>query len=80
LPLEQQTVPKPLKCDQLFYTHFQKKPILRFQFAKEAAPSVKEFMLNLDQQASTFDLDESKNFSDNRFLDPTQSKNAYLTH
>ncbi|CAI2187569.1 14043_t:CDS:2 [Funneliformis geosporum] len=79
LPLEQSQVPhNGSKCDQLDYTHFQKKPILRFKFARASANLVKEFMLNLDNQAQTLDLDEAQNFTDNRFPDPLQSRNAYL--
>lgn len=81
LPLESQKVPhSSQKCDQLPYTHFQKKPVLRFQFAKENANLIKEFILNLDQQAQEFDLDEKQNFQDNRFINPTKSRNAYLNH
>jgi hypothetical protein len=80
LPLEQPTVPKPLKCDQLSYTHFQKKPVLRFQFTKDQAETIRNFMLNLDSQAQTFDIQEKQNFSDNRFTDPLQSRNSYLNH
>jgi hypothetical protein len=81
LPLEQPTVPKSAsKCDTLAYTHFQKKPVLRFQFAKETAHLIKEFILNLDQQSQEFDLDESQTFQDNRFPNPIQSRNAYLNH
>jgi hypothetical protein len=72
-------VPKsPQKCDQLFYTHFQKKPILRFKFTKNNANLVKEFILNLDQSAETFDIEEKQNFQDRRFPNPIQSRNAYL--
>jgi hypothetical protein len=79
LPLEQPIVPhNGSNCDQLDYTHFQKKPILRFKFARTSANLVKEFMLNLDQQAEIFDLDEAQNFTDNRFSDPLNSRNAYL--
>jgi len=80
LPLEQTQVPKPLKCDQLSYTHFQTKPILLFKFSPNQAETIRNFILNLDQQAQTFDLDGSKNFQDNRFTDFPQSRNAYLTH
>jgi hypothetical protein len=80
LPLEQSKVPKAFKCDQLSYTHFQKKPTLRFKFAKENAPLIKEFMLNLDQQSQEFNLDEKQNFIDHRFTDQIQSRNAYLNH
>ncbi|CAI2192609.1 12907_t:CDS:1, partial [Funneliformis geosporum] len=79
LPLEQPQVPhNGSKCDQLDYTHFQKKPIIRFKFARARASLVKEFMLNLDHQAQTFDLDEAQNFTDNHFPDPLNSRNAYL--
>jgi hypothetical protein len=81
LPLEQPKVPKnSTKCDQLDYTHFQKKPTLRFKFAPESANLIQEFMLNLDQQAEAFDIEEKQNFQDHRFTDPTNSRNAYLNH
>jgi len=79
LPLEQAKVTKVAnKCDQLAYTHFQTKPTLRFKFAKENAHLIKEFMLNLDNQAQTFDIEEKQNFTDQRFTDPIQKRNAYL--
>jgi hypothetical protein len=79
LPLEQPKVPKSsTKCDQLSYTHFQKMPTLRFKFAKESTELIRNFMLNLDQQAETFDIEEKQGFQDQRFLDPIQSRNAYL--
>ncbi|RHZ36282.1 rolling circle replication-associated protein [endosymbiont GvMRE of Glomus versiforme] len=82
LPLEQTQVPKTsTKCDQLGYNHFQKKPVLHFQFSKETAPLIKEFVLNLDNQAQEFlDIEEKQNFQDNRFSNPIQSRNAYLNH
>jgi len=81
LPLEQAKVPKNgAKCDQLPYTHFQKKSTLLFKFTKQNAPLIKEFMFNLDNQAQTFDIQEKQNFSDNRFTDSLQSRNAYLSH
>jgi hypothetical protein len=80
LPLEQPTVPKPLKCDALDYTHFQKKPVLLFKFSPHQVEIIKNFMLNLDNQAQTFDLDESQSFQDARFSNPTESRNAYLNH
>jgi hypothetical protein len=80
LPLEQAQVPQIRnKCDQLSYTHFQKKPTLRFQFAKKTAPLIKEFMLNLDHQAEIFDVEEKQNFADHRFTDPINRRNSYLT-
>lgn len=79
LPLEQPKVPKNgSQCDQLAYTHFQKKPILRFKFAKESASLVRTFMENLDHQAETFDLEEKQNFQDSRFSDSITARNAYL--
>jgi hypothetical protein len=82
LPLEQPTVPKTSdKCDQLDYTHFQRKPVLHFQFAKETAPLIKEFVLNLDHQNQEFfDTEEKQNFQDSRFTDTIQSRNAYLNN
>lgn len=79
LPLEQAKVPHSKnKCDQLDYTHFQKKPTLQFKFAKDSANLIKEFILNLDNQAETFGLPEKQNFTDQRFTNPTQSRNSYL--
>jgi hypothetical protein len=80
LPLEQAKVPKSAKCDALDYTHFQKKPTLRFKFAKEAAELVKSFMLTLDNQAQEFDIEEKQNFNDSRFINPVQSRQAYLNN
>ncbi|RHZ36592.1 rolling circle replication-associated protein [endosymbiont GvMRE of Glomus versiforme] len=82
LPLEQPRVPQNgSKCDQLDYNHFQTKSVLHFQFSKETAPLIKEFVLNLDQQAQKFlDVEEKQNFQDNRFFNPIQSRNAYLNH
>jgi hypothetical protein len=80
LPLEQTQVSKSLQCDQLDYTHFQKKPILLFKFAKTQAEIIRNFMFNLDNQALTFDLDESQNFQDSRFSDSLPSRKAYLNH
>jgi hypothetical protein len=81
LPLEQAQVSKNgNKCDTLPYTHFQRKPILHFQFAKENAELVKTFVLNLDQQSQEFDIEEKQNFQDSRFSNPIQSRNAYLNH
>src|SRR5204862_5568154 len=80
LPLEQLNVPKPLKCDQLDYTHFQKKPVLLFKFAKTQAEIIRNFMFNLDNQAQTFDIQEKQNFQDSRFSDSLPSRNAYLNH
>jgi hypothetical protein len=79
LPLEQPQVShNGSKCDQLDYTHFQKKPIIRFKFARTSTSLVKEFILNLDHQAQTLDLDEAQNFTDNRFPDPLNNRNSYL--
>jgi hypothetical protein len=80
LPLEQPKVPKALKCDTLGYTHFQKKPTLLFKFAKPNANLIKEFILNLDHQAEIFNIQEKQNFTDHRFTDQIQSRNAYLNH
>jgi len=80
LPLEQPTVPKPLKCDALDYTHFQRKPVLRFQFTKDQAEIIRNFILNLDNQASEFDIQEKQSFQDQRFTEPITSRNAYLNH
>ena len=53
-------------------------PTLRFKFAKENANLIQEFMLNLDNQAETFDIEEKQNFTDQRFADPINSRNSYL--
>ncbi|CAH1760035.1 1603_t:CDS:2 [Entrophospora sp. SA101] len=80
LPLEQLQVPQTSnKCDQLAHTHFQKMPVLRFNFAKENAQLAKAFVHNLDNQAETFDIEEKQGFADSRFTDPIASRNAYLT-
>jgi hypothetical protein len=79
LPLEQTQVSKDgNKCDTLPYTHFQRKPVLHFSFAKETSELVKTFVLNLDHQIQEFDIAEKQNFQDNRFSDPITSRNAYL--
>jgi hypothetical protein len=79
LPLEQPQVSQSgNKCDQLAHTHFQKMPVLRFQFAKESANLIKEFVLNLDHQAEEFDIEEKQGFTDSHFTDPTTARNAYL--
>jgi hypothetical protein len=79
LPLEQPQVSQIRnKCDQLDYTHFQRKPTLRFNFAKKNANLARNFMLNLDHQAETFDMEEKQNFTDQRFSNPTESRNSYL--
>jgi len=80
LPLEQPTVPKPLKFDALDYTHFQRKPVLRFQFTKDQAEIIRNFILNLDNQASEFDIQEKQSFQDQRFTESITSRNAYLNH
>src|SRR5207248_1816288 len=62
-PLEQDHVPKEAEqCSQSIYQHFQVKPVLRFQFAPEQAPIVRQFIANLDAYALEFDLEESKEF------------------
>jgi hypothetical protein len=81
LPLEQLHVSKlKNKCDQTPTNHFQTKPILHFNFAKETVPLVLAFLNNLDHQADYFDMEESKNFYDSRFTDLNESRNAYLNH
>jgi hypothetical protein len=79
LPLEKTNVPKAKnQCDQLDYTHFQTKPVLRFKFAPENAELVKTFINNLDQQAAEFDFIEANEFHDHQFTNPIHSRNAYL--
>jgi len=63
LPLEQEKVSKESgKCDELLYSHFQTKPVLRFQFLPEQASIVRQFINNLDTYAQEYDLEESKEF------------------
>jgi len=79
LPLEQNQVPKAKnQCDQLDYTHFQTKPVLRFKFAPQNAELVKTFIENLDNQAEEFDFVEANEFHDCKFTDKIHSRNAYL--
>ncbi|CAI2190290.1 8405_t:CDS:10, partial [Funneliformis geosporum] len=64
LPLEQERVSKEQgTCDQLPYTHFQTKPVLRFTFLPAQASIIRTFIANLDTYASEFDLEESKDFN-----------------
>jgi len=63
LPLEQEKVPKEKDlCDQLPYTHFQTKPVLRFQFLPQNAQVIRAFISKLDDYATEFDLEESQEF------------------
>jgi len=63
LPVEQDHVFKENDtCDQLPYTHFQTKPVLRFTFQPEQATVVRSFIANLDTYATEFDLEESQDF------------------
>jgi len=79
LPLEQDQVPKlKSKCDGTIYHHFKPKPILHFKFAPQVAPLVLNFLKNLDTYAQEYDIEESQDFYDSRFSDPTESRNAYL--
>jgi hypothetical protein len=79
LPLEQDQVPKlKSKCDGTVYHHFKPKPILHFKFSPETVPLVLAFLNNLDTYAQEYDIQESKEFFDSRFSDPTESRNAYL--
>jgi hypothetical protein len=90
LPLEQDQVPKlqcrsllnelsfHSTCDKTVYHHFKPKPILHFKFTPEVVPIVLAFLNNLDDYASEYDTEESSNFLDSRFTDPTESRNAYL--
>jgi hypothetical protein len=81
LPLEQLHVAKlKNKCDQTPANHFQTKPILHFNFAKETVPLVLAFLNNLDFYSDYHDTEESKEFYDSRFTDLTESRNAYLNH
>jgi hypothetical protein len=81
LPLEQPKVSKVNgTCDNSVYQHFQTKPVLTFKFAPENALAVKDFFTKLDDYALEFDMEESKDFLDPRFLDPIESRNAYLNN
>jgi len=81
LPLEQPHVSKLKKnCDKSVNSHFQTKPILHFNFAKEAVPLVLAFLNNVDFYSDYFDMSESKEFYDSRFTDLNESRNAYLNH
>ena len=63
LPLEQERVSKENgQCDGLPYTHFQTKPVLRFQFTPQNAKLIRAFIDKLDDYAQEFDLEESKDF------------------
>jgi hypothetical protein len=62
-PLEQEKVPQNKNiCDQLPYTHFQIKPVLRFQFLPQNAQLIRTFIANLDTYAQEYDLEESQEF------------------
>jgi hypothetical protein len=64
LPLEQEQVSKESgQCNGLLYTHFQTKPVLRFQFAPENAAVIRSFINKLDQYATEYDLEESSDFN-----------------
>jgi hypothetical protein len=81
LPLEQPHVSKLKKnCDKSVNSHFQTKPILHFNFAKETVPLVLAFLNNLDFYSDYYDMSESKEFYDARFKDLTDARNAYLNH
>lgn len=81
LPLEQDRVDKENgNCDGLPYSHFQTKPVLTFQFAPEKVELVKEFFNQLDNYAEQYDLQEAKDFQDNRFTNPITARNNYLNH
>ncbi|CAI2192154.1 7883_t:CDS:2, partial [Funneliformis geosporum] len=63
LPLEQERVSKENgACDQLPYTHFQTKPVLRFTFLPEQASIIRAFIDKLDTYAEEYDLEESQDF------------------
>jgi hypothetical protein len=63
-PLEQEHVPKEVEqCNQSIYSHFQTKPVLRFQFLPEQAQVVRKFIDKLDIYAQEFDLEEAKDFN-----------------
>src|SRR5205085_8130775 len=78
LPLEQPQVPKlKSKCDGTVYHHFKPKSVLHFKFPPETVPLVLAFLNNLDYYAQEYDIQESQDFYDSRFADPTESRNAY---
>ena len=63
-PLEQEQVSKESgQCNGLLYTHFQTRPVLRFQFAPENAVVIRGFMDKLDHYATEYDLEESQDFN-----------------
>ena len=63
LPLEQPQVNKEKGvCDNLPYTHFQAKPVLRFTFLPEQALVVRQFIDKLDTYSKEYDMEESQNF------------------
>jgi hypothetical protein len=63
-PLEQERVPKEAEqCNQSIYSHFQTKPVLRFQFLPENAKVVRTFIEKLDTYALEYDMEESQNFN-----------------
>ena len=63
-PLEQDHVPKELdQCNQSITNHFQPKPVLHFSFLPENASVVRAFIDQLDQYATEFDMEESKDFT-----------------
>ena len=81
MPLEQAKVLKAGNhCDQTIATHFQTKPVLNFTFAKENAQLARSFMEQLDQHAEEYGFTEAKDFHDQRFPEPIESRNAYLNH
>jgi len=44
------------------YSHFQTKPVLRFQFLPENASVVRAFIEKLDTYATEFDMEEAQDF------------------
>jgi hypothetical protein len=63
-PLEQEHVPKEAEqCSNSIHSHFQTKPVLRFQFVPENAPIVRQFIDKLDTYAQDYDLEESQDFN-----------------
>jgi hypothetical protein len=81
LPVEQHEVPKNKQgCNSSPTEHFQSKLILNFHFKPEKAGIITTFFEKLDDYANLYDMEESKDFLDPRFLDPIESRNAYLNN
>jgi hypothetical protein len=79
IPCEKTQVPKlGTNCDQSMLTHFQTKPVLQFTFKPINSQLVQQFFANLDHYAEEYGITEAQEFTDSRFPDPIESRNAYL--